>query len=79
MAKESYIVVSTNIGKKATKEFKLDYKPIVLQKCISIIRKKHTKGADAIAQLKEAEKWIFANKDEFVKMFNEQRKAMEKK
>ena len=74
-----YIIKSTKIGKKASDEFKLEYKPIVLQKCISIIRKKHCKATDSSESLKEAEKWIFSNKDAFVKLFNEQLKAMEKK
>lgn len=76
--KENYITCSTEIGKKISKKYGLEYKPIVLQKCISIIRKKYCKSNNTITSLIEAEKWMNNNKKEFISLFNSTKKSMNK-
>lgn len=74
---ESYITVSTSISKKLVDDFKIPYKPAIMQKMLSIYRKKSS-ATDAVAQLKDADKYIREHKDEFVKKYEEAVKATEK-
>lgn len=74
----NYITVSTNISKALVKDFKLAYKPAIMQKCLSVFRK-HSKAKDATEQLKDAEKYIREHKDEFVKMYEKEIKDAENK
>lgn len=74
---ESYITVSTNISKKLVEEFKIPYKPAIMQKMLSIYRKKSS-ATDAVSQLKDADKYIREHKDEFIKKYEEAIKATEK-
>lgn len=74
---ESYITVSTNISKKLVEEFKIPYKPAIMQKMLSIYRK-HSTATDAVSQLKDADKYIREHKDEFIKKYEEAIKATEK-
>ena len=74
---ESYIAVSTNISKKLVDELKIPYKPAIMQKMLSIYRKKSS-ATDAITQLKDADKYIREHKDEFIKKYEQAIKATEK-
>ena len=74
---EAYITVSTNISKKLVKEFNIPYKPAIMQKMLSIYRKKSS-ATDAVSQLKDADKYIREHKDEFIKKYEEAIKATEK-
>ena len=74
---ESYITASTNISKKLVEKFKIPYKPAIMQKMLSIYRKKSS-ATDAITQLKDADKYIREHKDEFVKKYEQAIKATEK-
>ena len=74
---ESYITVSTNISKKLVNDFKIPYKPAIMQKMLSIYRQKST-ATDAITQLKDANKYIRAHKDEFIKKYEQAIKATAK-
>lgn len=74
---ESYITVSTNISKKLVNDFKIPYKPAIMQKMLSIYRKKSS-ATDAVSQLKDADKYIREHKDEFIKKYEEAIKATEK-
>lgn len=74
---ESYITVSTSISKKLVDDFKIPYKPAIMQKMLSIYRKKSS-ATDAVSQLKDADKYIREHKDEFVKKYEEAVKATEK-
>ena len=74
---ESYITISTNISKKLVNDFKIPYKPAIMQKMLSIYRQKSS-ATDAISQLKDADKYIRAHKNEFVKKYEEAIKATEK-
>lgn len=76
--KESYITISVNISKKLVKEFKIAYKPAIMQKCLSAFRK-HSKATDAVSQLKDAEKYIMDHKDEFIKLYEKEIKEAESK
>ena len=67
---ESYITVSTNISKKLVNDFKIPYKPAIMQKMLSIYRQKSS-APDAITQLKDANKYIRAHKNEFVKKYEQ--------
>lgn len=72
-----YIAVSTKICKSLVDDFKIAYKPAIMQKMLSIYRK-HSKAESATEQLKDAEKYIREHKDEFVKKYEEAVKATEK-
>ena len=74
---ESYITVSTNISKKLVNDFKIPYKPAIMQKMLSIYRQKSS-ATDAVAQLKDANKYIREHKDEFIKKYEQAIKATEK-
>lgn len=74
---ESYITVSTNISKKLVNDFKIPYKPAIMQKMLSIYRKKSS-ATEAVTQLKDADKYIREHKDEFIKKYEEAIKATEK-
>lgn len=74
---ESYITVSTNISKKLVEEFNIPYKPALMQKMLSIYRKKSS-ATDAVSQLKDADKYIREHKDEFIKKYEEAIKATKK-
>ena len=74
----SYITESTKISKSLVKDFKIDYKPAIMQKCLSAFRK-HSKASDAVGQLKDAEKYIREHKDEFIKMYEKEIKDAENK
>ena len=74
---ESYITASTNISKKLVEKFKIPYKPAIMQKMLSIYRKKSS-ATDAITQLKDADKYIREHKDEFIKKYEQAIKATEK-
>ena len=74
---ESYITVSTNISKKLVNDFKIPYKPAIMQKMLSIYRQKSS-ATDAVAQLKHANKYIREHKDEFIKKYEQAIKATEK-
>lgn len=74
---ESYMAVSTDISKKLVEKFKIPYKPAIMQKMLSIYRKKST-ATDAITQLKDADKYIRKHKDEFIKNYEQAIEATEK-
>lgn len=74
---ESYITVSTNISKKLVNDFKIPYKPAIMQKMLSIYRKKSS-ATEAVSQLKDADKYIREHKDEFIKKYEEAIKSTEK-
>ena len=74
---ESYITVSTSISKKLVNDFKIPYKPAIMQKMLSIYRKKSS-ATEAVTQLKDADKYIREHKDEFIKKYEEAIKATEK-
>ena len=74
---ESYIAVSTTISKKLVNDFKIPYKPAIMQKMLSIYRQKSS-ATDAITQLKDADKYIREHKDEFIKKYEQAIKATEK-
>ena len=74
---ESYITVSTSISKKLVNDFKIPYKPAIMQKMLSIYRQKSS-ATDAISQLKDANKYIRAHKDEFIKKYEQAIKATAK-
>lgn len=74
----SYITESTKISQALVKDFKVDYKPAIMQKCLSAFRK-HSKASDAVGQLKDAEKYIREHKDEFIKMYEKEIKDAENK
>lgn len=74
---ESYITVSTSISKKLVNDFKIPYKPAIMQKMLSIYRKKSS-ATEAVSQLKDADKYIREHKDEFIKKYEEAIKATEK-
>ena len=76
---ESYITVSTSISKKLVNDFKIPYKPAIMQKMLSIYRTEaKSKAPDAVSQLKDTDKYIREHKDEFVKKYEEAVKATEK-
>lgn len=74
----SYITESTKISQALVKDFKIAYKPAIMQKCLSAFRK-HSKASDAVGQLKDAEKYIREHKDEFIKMYEKEVKDAESK
>lgn len=76
---ESYITVSTNISKKLVNDFKIPYKPAIMQKMLSIYRTEaKSKAPNAVSQLKDTDKYIREHKDEFIKRYEEAIKATEK-
>ena len=76
---ESYITVSTNISKKLVNDFKIPYKPAIMQKMLSIYRTEaKSKAPNAVSQLKDADKYIREHKDEFIKRYEKAIKATEK-
>ena len=74
---ESYIAVSTDISKKLVNDFKIPYKPAIMQKMLSIYRQKSS-ATDAITQLKDADKYIRKHKNEFIKNYEQAIEATEK-
>ena len=74
----TYITESTKISQSLVKDFKIAYKPAIMQKCLSAFRK-HSKASDAVGQLKDAEKYIREHKDEFIKMYDKEVKDAEEK